>query len=358
MYDLAIVGGGPAGATLARLLGRQYKVLLLERRTFEKPLYAGLQKCCGGLLDPDAQKMLASFGLGLPKSVILSPQMFAVRTIDHDNRIERYYQRHYVNIDREAFDQWLESIIPPAVEIRNGSLYRSHEEDKDFVKIRFSKGNKDYIEKAKILVGADGAFSKVRRASFPSRNAPKIYVAIQEWFENTRKVNYYGAIFDREITDFYSWLIPKENYLIVGSALFPNRDIHKNFALLKLRLKEDGFEFQKSIRKNGAYLLRPLAVDQIQIGSGRIALIGEAAGFISPSSAEGISYAFKSALALAGALAQGMEVWHELYKKNTAKLRRNILLKNFKVPFMYNRILRKYVMKSGLKSIGMNVGNY
>jgi choline dehydrogenase-like flavoprotein len=85
MYDIAIIGGGPAGATLARLIGNKYKVLLLEKRTFQEPLYYGFQKCCGGLIDPDAQKMLASFGLGLPKSAILSPQMFAVRTIDNDN---------------------------------------------------------------------------------------------------------------------------------------------------------------------------------------------------------------------------------------------------------------------------------
>jgi len=99
LYDIAIIGGGPAGATLARLIGNTYKVLLLERRTFQEPLYSGAQKCCGGLIDPDAQKMLACFGLGLPKSVILSPQMFAVRTIDMDNSIERYYQRHYINIE-------------------------------------------------------------------------------------------------------------------------------------------------------------------------------------------------------------------------------------------------------------------
>src|SRR5690554_7058635 len=126
MYDIAIIGGGPAGATLARLIGNKYKVLLLERRTFQEPLYSGLQKCCGGLIAPDAQKMLASFGLGLPKKVITSPQLFAVRTIDFDNSLERYYQRHYINIDREEFDLWLESLIPTDIEVLNGAIYRGH----------------------------------------------------------------------------------------------------------------------------------------------------------------------------------------------------------------------------------------
>jgi flavin-dependent dehydrogenase len=281
--------------------------------------------------------------------------MFSVRTIDNDNSIERYYQRHYVNIDREEFDKWLESLVPPTVDIIKGSIYRSHVVHEDFVTVRYSKGNEYYEEKAKMLVGADGAFSKVRRTSFPDKNVPKKYVAVQEWFESSRNINYYGTIFDSEITDFYSWIIPKENFLIVGSALLPDDDIHGKFDLLKLKLKDHGFELNKSVRKNGTYLLRPQSVNQIQIGNGRIGLIGEAAGFISPSSAEGISYAFKSALALSSALSQGIEAWPDSYKKTSAGLRRNIIIKNLKSPFMYNGILRKAVMKSGVQSIASNV---
>jgi geranylgeranyl reductase len=353
MYDIAIIGGGPAGATLARLIGREYKVLLIERRTFQEPLYSGVQKCCGGLIAPDAQKMLAVFGLGVPKSVILSPQMFAVRTIDIDHSIERYYQRHYINTDREEFDKWLQSLIPSPVEIMNGSIYRGHRVNEEDVEIKFSKEGKDYAVKAKLMVGADGAFSKVRRSSFPQQLFPKKYVAIQEWFATTQNVNYYGAIFDKATTDFYSWTIPKDGYLILGSALLPDGDAHRKFDLLKLKLKNYGFEFNKSIRKNGAYLLRPVDTRQIFIGKGRVALIGEAAGFISPSSAEGLSYAFRSALALSKSLWQGIESWHDLYNKNTIQLFENILLKNLKSPFMYNQTLRSLVMKSGMQSIGL-----
>jgi geranylgeranyl diphosphate/geranylgeranyl-bacteriochlorophyllide a reductase len=351
MYDLAIIGGGPAGATLARLVGNNFKVLLLERRTFQEPLYQVPQKCCGGLIDPDAQKMLASFKLGLPKSVILSPQMFAVRTIDIDNSTERYYQRHYINTDREAFDKWLLSLVPPTVEVVKGGLYRSHEVLKDSVIIRFSKEGKNFELKAKYLIGADGAFSRVRRNSFPDHSFPRKYVAIQEWFKTRQNVNYYSAIFDSEITDFYSWIIPKENFLIVGSALLPDGNAHKRFNLLKLKIKDHGFELNHSIRKNGAYLLRPLESKQICTGRGRVGLIGEAAGFISPSSAEGISYAFKSALTLSKAIFQDIERSLELYDSNTGSLRRNVLLKTLKLPFMYNKNIRRLIIKSGVKSI-------
>lgn len=132
-------------------------------------------------------------------------------------------------------------------------------------------------------------------------------IAIQEWFEASSNQNYYGAIFDKEITDFYSWTIPKENQIILGTAIKSGDDALEKFELLKTKLKKYGYGFDKSIKKNGAYLARPVNLDQICTGRNRVALIGEAAGFISPSSAEGFSYAFRSSLAFANALEQGSE---------------------------------------------------
>ena len=351
MYDIAIVGAGPAGATLARFVGKRFKVLLLEKRSFQDDMPVSEEKSCGGLLDPDAQRMMARFGLGIPKSVLLSPQMFAVRTIDISNSIERYYQRHYINIDRNEFDKWLESIIPPSVTVMNRCIFRSYREQDDGIIVRFSSGEREYEERAKLLVGADGAFSMIRRQGFPDMVAPKLYVTIQEWFAARETQNYYGAIFDEEITDFYSWTIPKEDNIILGTALNPGDDLHIRFELLKKKLSEYGYRFDKALQRNGAYMYRPVKRSQICTGRDRIALVGEAAGLISPSSAEGISYAFKSALALAQALEQDAEKYAMLYSKNLKPLVRNIALKNLKCPAMYDKFLRKCAMKSGLLSI-------
>ena len=35
MYDIAIIGSGPAGANLARLIGEKYKILLIDKRDLE-----------------------------------------------------------------------------------------------------------------------------------------------------------------------------------------------------------------------------------------------------------------------------------------------------------------------------------
>ena len=94
MYDVAIIGGGPAGTTLARLIGEKYRVLLVDKRKLiNSPESSLSRKCCGGLLAPDAQGMLSKMGLGLPKSVLVDPQLFVVRAINVRQHMQRYYQR-------------------------------------------------------------------------------------------------------------------------------------------------------------------------------------------------------------------------------------------------------------------------
>lgn len=126
MYDIAIVGAGPAGANLARLIGDKYKVLIIDKRDLENDNPGQhANKCCGGLLAPDAQKMIAKMGLGIPKDILVDPQLFAVRTIDLTNNLERFYQRFYYNMDREKFDRWMVSLIPDSVEQKFNTNFKS-----------------------------------------------------------------------------------------------------------------------------------------------------------------------------------------------------------------------------------------
>jgi len=97
--------------------------------------------------------------------------------------------------------------------------------------------------------------------------------------------------------------------------------------------------------------VRPTKATHLFTGKDRIALLGEAAGFISPSSAEGISYAFRSARALAEALLRGPDGFEECYRKKTGYLRRNIFLKTLKSHVIFNPTLRKAAMNSGLQSV-------
>jgi len=107
----------------------------------------------------------------------------------------------------------------------------------------------------------------------------------------------------------------------------------------------------RSVKQKGSSLLRPLRLSQICIGKDNVALLGEAAGWISPSSAEGLSYALRSAVMLAGALAPGPDDFVKRYRRNARRLRANIWLKNLKGHFIYDPWLRRIVMESGITSL-------
>ncbi len=352
MYDLAIIGAGPAGATLARAMGRQMKVLLIDKR---ENLAAGSPgKCCGGLLAPDAQKMLARMGVALPREVLVGPQIFAVRAIDLAAGRERFYQRFYINIDRGKFEQWLISLVPPDVEIRLGCRLTGLKGDKGSYRLcLYRSGGRETVQ-ARAVVGADGASSAVRRLAFPDTPGPRRYLALQEWLQAGEALPHFSAIFDPAITDFYAWTIPKGETLLLGAALAPGKDAAAKFTLLKEKLEPYGYRLKRVIRKESALILRPRP-GKIFTGRESILLIGEAAGWISPSSAEGLSYAFAGALLAAKALSGGLPAAAAAYRKLAAPLFRNILLKNMKAPFIYNPLLRRLIMGSGLASMEIDL---
>ena len=352
MYDVAIVGAGPAGSTLARLIGDKYKVLLVDKRVITGATESRRsRKCCGGLLAPDAQKMLSEMGLGLPKSVLTEPQLFVVRAIDLPNSLERFYQRFYINMDRQRFDQWLLSLVPPSADLRLGVQFKACESGEHGFTLTLCQENQVYTERARILVGADGAFSRVRAAMNPRPPFPKTYIAIQEWVESYSPLPYFSALFDPEVTDYYGWTIPKEDCLVLGAAFPLSKNAIHKFNLLKTRLRDYGFIFGKTLHRESGLLLRPTRSEQVCLGTKGIALVGEAGGWISPSSAEGLSYAFKTAMVLAQALCEGLDGFEGRYRQLTGGLRRNLLLKNAKSYFIFHPLLRKIIMKSGIRSL-------
>lgn len=100
-------------------------------------------------------------------------------------------------------------------------------------------------------------------------------------------------------------------------------------------------------------VLRPFGPRNHCYGSDGAFFVGEAAGFISPSSLEGISYAIDSAYMLSQCLNDTTRNANRNYRLKTRKIRLKLFLKYIKHPFMYNSLLRRLVMKSGLASIKM-----
>ena len=343
MYDIAIIGLGPAGATLARLLDKKYKLIAIDRKN-EK---AG--KCCGGLLSPDAQKILAQFNICLPKDVLVNPQIFSVKTIDFDNLILKYYQRFYLNMDRKKFDDFLISLIPENIEIYSDSVCNKIERLHDSYRFIFKAKGIEKTEEARLIIGADGANSIVRKTFYGKQKIDK-YISIQEWYRDKTNSPFYSCIFDKKITDSYCWAISKDDYLIIGGA-FPPDNSKMRFELLKERVKSTGISLDELVKKEACFVYFNRGFSGTCTGNSGAYLIGEAAGMISPSSLEGISYSMESAKILSEIMNGNCSNIQNKYYFKSLGIRMRLLLKILKMPLMYNKILRKLVMKCGIKAI-------
>ena len=346
MYDIAIIGLGPAGATLARLLDRRFSVVVIDKKRTDGQ---GFQKPCGGLLAADAQEALSRFNLALPKDVLVDPQIFSVRTIDMPTGRTRYYQRFYINLDRYRFDLWLRSLIPSHVELFDDSTLTHIEKAGEGYALRFTKdGRKEQIT-ARYLVGADGAHSMVRRFLYPSKKIRQ-YMSIQQWFYEAHQKPFFSCIFDPAMTDCYSWSVSKDGYFIFGGA-YPVKQGRRLFEKQKKSLAKLGFSFGKAIKTECCLVLRPSKPNDFCTGKQNAFLIGEAGGFISPSSLEGISSAIHTAYLLGEVLNEETHNPCTAYRRKTRGLRMRLYMKVLKSPFMYWPLLRRLVMSSGIKSI-------
>lgn len=344
IYDVLVVGAGPAGSTFARMATEESgKILIIDGKTIKG------KKPCGGLLAPDTQKALAHMDLVLPNSVLADPQIFSVRTIDVCHRLVRFYPRHYLNVDRHAFDSWLFSLVPDSVDKVNGVVTAIRKEDGVFI-VTVKELGRESEYRAKRIVGADGANSIVRRTFFGDNIYH--YVAIQQWYEGKKDINaFYSCVFDEKTSESCSWSIFKNGYFIYGGC-FESKNCREKFEQQKERMKGfDGFDFGEIVKTEACLALRPKKMSDFVTGKDGVFLVGEAAGFISPSSFEGISYAITSGRILAEAFKNGKGNVEEKYFSMTRKIRIKLAIKMIKRWFMYTPAVRFLVMKSGIESI-------
>lgn len=350
MYDIIIVGLGPAGAVFARSLDSRFSVLAIDRKKERE----GFRKPCGGLLAPDAQKELASLGLNLPKGILVDPQIFSVRTIDLDNSLIRNYQRMYINLDRHKFDMWLIESLPENIERAEGVVTGIEKTDKGYRVTYISEGE-EKTACSRFIVGADGAKSAVRRLICPRFKIRK-YLSVQQWFREENPVPFYSCVFDSRNTDCYSWTISKDGYFIFGGA-YPVKGAREAFERQKQRLSAIGMKLGEPVKTEACQVLRPKGLKSYCTGKDGAFLIGEAAGFISPSSLEGISSAVISGIKLGETFNSASENLNRAYNRRVLSLKIKLSLKNLKCPFMYEPWIRRLVMKSGITAIDVKGGN-
>ncbi|MCX8008027.1 MAG: hypothetical protein N3B11_07995, partial [Coriobacteriia bacterium] len=98
-------------------------------------------------------------------------------------------------------------------------------------------------------------------------------------------------------------IVPKDGHALVGSVFYPGaRHPHARHDAFLTDLRERFRAFGESVSREAAAASCIRSISDLVPGRGRVLLAGEAGGFLSPTSGEGISYALGTG-ELAGAAA-------------------------------------------------------
>jgi len=337
-YDVVIIGAGAAGCAAALSLPPGTRALLVDRGDPARG------RCCGGLLAPDAQAAVAALGLTVPGEVRVAPEPQVVHVTDLDSGREQTYRRHYVNLDRARFDAWLLDLARPHAEFRPAARFCGLERAGDNLEIRLASASREETVRTRRVIAADGAGSAVRRAAFPERPGPAMMVAIQVRLTAEDPPPAHEVLFSSRLTDFYAWAIPKPGAVLVGAAFGRPRGAREQFEKIlgwyRNRLGLHGKVLGRSARR----LSRPSARQELFAGAGSILLAGEAAGLVSPSSGEGLSFALSSGAAAGRAVGAAASPGAD-YDRRFRRLARRVARKFIKARVIFSPRLRRLALR-------------
>lgn len=342
MYDIIIVGAGPAGSYLSSLLKPVTgNVLILDKRIDNEALIKS-EKPCSGLVAIPAQKYLEDMISENRNHILASPSRLKIRIIDTCTKRQIVQNDEVFNINRIQMEQNLISDIPDHIETLYEATFISYQEIENGLKeVVISHKNNTIKLTTKILVGADGANSKIRKKIFSKNEIPK-YTGV-EWIIKAPEKEisaHFNIILAPELTNYYLWVFPKNDTVLIG-GVFKNLNDPKVIPQPFINHLIDMGIIEKSPEIVGFWahpILRPVKKSHlVQNTSNNTYLIGESAGFICPTSAEGYSYAFSSAEELAQELNSG---YKKIYtdKKNIKRITKKQVRKHL----IYSRYIRGF----------------
>lgn len=297
MLRVAVVGGGPSGSCAAEVLAKAG----IQTWLFERKLDNA--KPCGGAIP---LCMVEEFDL--PESII-DRKVRNMRMISPSNRevdIHLENSNEYIGMcRREVLDGYLRNRAADlGAQLVNGLVqsidtgsqrqgpYTLHYAD-------YSSGGPTGELKTlevDLIVGADGANSRVAKAM--DAGDYNVAIAFQERIRlPAEEMAYYEDLAEMYVgtdvsPDFYAWVFPKYDHVAVGTGT-----MQANQSLIK--------GLQKGIRTRASRRLLRGEVIKVEAHPipehprprrvvGRMALVGDAAGYVTKSSGEGIYFAAKS----------------------------------------------------------------
>ncbi|MBI1807208.1 MAG: geranylgeranyl reductase family protein [Ignavibacteria bacterium] len=294
-FDAAIVGSGPAGSSAALALAKEgFNVLIVEKASL--PRY----KTCGGGVVRRARNLL-------PVNIdrVVKQNCSVAELHLHDTDLHFRAMRHEAIITmtmREDFDLLLlhtarddGAVVLAECEVLDVT------QDRHSVTLTTTQGNIS----AKFVIAADGVTSIVAKKCGWKENrrvVPALEYEVSVSQEILQRFNI-AARFDFGIVpQGYAWIFPKGDHLSVG-VLTTRRGSANLNEYIKEYFMITGLTDITRTERHGFMI--PLSPRKDSFVKNRVLLVGDAAGFVDPVTAEGITFAIKSGQLAAGALIEG-----------------------------------------------------
>lgn len=285
-FDVLIVGGGPAGAAAALSATRGgLRALIIEKRKMPRP------KPCSGFLFSEALELLGGYFGEIPEEVYMDPEDIRGGRLYLPKGLFLEVRIPGKNIARDRFDAWL--CGSSGAEIWDGTTLTDFCEWSDHVEVVCQKGGERTMLSARAMVGADGNSSKIAGRIDPTftTGIPR-FISRQDWWRARVDLEPgYLNVFCRAELGFYPSAYIKNGFLVMDSGVVAGTPIGPTRQrFIDFLSSNHGLELIEPVASMGIRAAFTAAYNRFCMGTGRVLLAGEAAGFQN-TMGEGISSA-------------------------------------------------------------------